>query len=432
MVAIIGAGISGLSLAYYLEKRNIPYKLIEASNKVGGLIDSTKIDNYLLETGPNSILCDDFLLEFLKSIGLEKDFIYPNSASNNRYIYKNGKYRKLPDNPVSLLTSSFFSLKTKIAILKEFNTKPEVIQDETLAHFFERRFSKEVVDYALNPFISGIYAGDPEKLLLNKTFPSLIEFEQNQGSILKGFIKNKTGSRKLSLNFKNGMEQLPKAIAGNLKHILLNTRIEDLQKNDTNQFIVTTNHEAMVFDKVVFTCSAHATATILKNYTPIFAASIQKIEYPPMSAVYSAFNKTDVGLKLNGFGGLNPKIENQFCAGSIWTSSIMPERCPKDQVLFTSFIGGAQYTENTTIPDEEIKQKTSDELRRQYHIQSAPVFQYIKKWPSALPQYTAALNVVYTMIEQLEKDNIYFSTNWHNGVSLGDCIKKGEALAKRL
>ena len=429
MIAIIGAGISGLSLAYYLEKQQIPYIILEASDKVGGLINSSKIGNYLLETGPNSILCDEFLIQFLKELGLEKDFIYPNPESNNRYIYKKGQYRKLPSNPLTLLTSSFFSWKTKLAVFKELFKKPQLIEDETLSHFFERRFSKEIVDYALNPFVSGIYAGDPQKLLTNKTFPSLIEFEHQYGSILKGFIKNKTGGRKLSLNFKNGMAQLPQAIASKIKAIAFNTSVESFKKNEHNQFIINTNNGQYMADKVVFTCAAKATAAILNQYHNELSKILDSIEYPPMTAVYSAYPKKEVGFNMNGFGGLNPKVENQFCAGSIWTSSIMPERCPKDQVLFTSFVGGVQYAKNTSLPDLELKQEVHLELQRQYQIKSAPTFQYLKKWPLALPQYTQHLNEVYQQIAVLKDDNIFFSTNWIEGVSLGDCIKKGEKLA---
>lgn len=432
MIAIIGAGISGLSLAYFLEKKGIEYILLEGSDRVGGLINSTKIDNYLLETGPNSILCDEYLIDFLKSLGLEKDFIYPNPASHNRFIFKNGRYQKLPDNPISLLTSSFFSFKTKWAIFSEMRKKAMSVENETLSAFFKRRFSQEVVDYALNPFVSGIYAGNPDKLLLNKTFPNIIEFEQKYGSVLKGFIKNKTGKRKQSLNFKHGMEQLPIAIAKKIKHIILNTSVSKIQKNRNQQYIISTNTEEIIADKVVICTSAKVTSNILRLESPLLAEALQKLDYPPMTAIYSAFKKKDVGFKMEGFGGLNPKVENQFCAGSIWTSSIMTNRCPEDEVLFTSFVGGVQYENNTHFSDDEIKEKVGLELISQYQIKSKPVFQYIKKWPLALPQYTIELNEVYELIKKEEASNLFFSANWYEGVSLGDCIKKGEELSKIL
>jgi oxygen-dependent protoporphyrinogen oxidase len=431
MVAIIGAGISGLSLAYFLEKKGINYELFEASSRVGGLISSTKVDNYLLETGPNSILCDDFILDFLKELGLEQDFIYPTSDSHNRYIYKNGRYQKLPDNPISLVLSSFFSWKTKLAVFREMNKKAVQKKDETLAQFFERRFSKEIVDYALNPFVSGIYAGDPEQLLLNKTFPSLIEYEQNYGSVLKGLIKNKTGKRKQSLNFTKGMELLPKAIASKLSHIKLNTSVISLSKNNDKTFELQTNEGVKTANKIVFACSTKATSKILLSFKPELSSIINSIDYPPMTAVYSAFKKADVGFKLAGFGGLNPKIENQFSAGSIWTSSILPDRCPNDEVLFTSFVGGVQYKEHTNFSDDEIKQRVGHELMQQYNIKTKPVFQHITKWPLALPQYTVALNNVYDQIAHQEQEGIFFSSNWNEGISLGDCIKKGEKFSRK-
>lgn len=432
MVAIIGAGISGLSTAFFLEKKNIPYILIEASERVGGLISSTKINEYLIETGPNSILCDQELIDFLKSIGLEKDFIYPSLNSDFRYIYKNGKYRKLPNNPISLITSTFFSWKTKFTVIKELFKPKKDIENETLSHFFKRRFNQEIVDYALNPFVSGIYAGDPEKLILDKTFPILKQYENIFGSILKGFIKSKTGKRKISLNFKNGMEQLPISISQHIKNIKLKTIVSDIVKTENNKYIIKNNNDDIIADKIVFCTSSQITSSILYKSFNKESEIISKIEYPPMFAVYTAFNKKDINFKLDGFGGLNPKIENQYCAGSIWTSSIMPNRCPKDQALFTSFIGGAQNIENTKFSDEEIKLKVRTELKRQYNINSEPRFQYIKKWPNSLPQYTEILNSVYKVCDILEKENIYINSNWKEGVSIGDCIKKGEKIANKL
>ena len=178
MIAIIGAGISGLTLAYFLEKKQIPYILLESSSKVGGYIHTVKKQPYLLELGPNSLLINKETEAFIDEIGLSNELLPANEVSKNRYIFRKGKYRVLPSSPPKLLFNSFFSLKTKWAIFRETRKKPLLIQNETLSQFFKRRFGKEVVKYALDPFVAGIYAGDPSLLLLEKTFPFLREYEQ--------------------------------------------------------------------------------------------------------------------------------------------------------------------------------------------------------------------------------------------------------------
>jgi oxygen-dependent protoporphyrinogen oxidase len=427
MIGIIGAGISGLTLAYELKKRQISFRILEAS-RVGGYLQSEKIGNYLLDYGANSLLCDRQVMDFIHEIGLGNDIIFPNAVSKHRYIFKGGKYQVLPASPPSLLFGDFFSWKTKWAIFKERNRKVESNPNETLSQFFGRRFSQEIVDYALNPFVSGIYAGNPYELLLDKTFPILADYEKNYGSVLKGFLKNSNAERRQSINFRNGIQSLPQRLAEKIGDSLeKKTAVEVLK---TGQ--VLTENEVFSFDQLVITAPAFATATLLQNAFPDLASALAKVRYPPMTVVYTAFKKNQVGHHLNGFGGLNPKVENQFSAGSIWTSSLFPDRCPEDEVLLTSFVGGTQYAENALMPDEKILEKLNLELSKNYQILGKPVFQHLYHWAKSIPQYDQAINVVYKQIELLASKNIFFCTNWKDGISVADCIKKAIKLAEKL
>ncbi|TAH20969.1 MAG: protoporphyrinogen oxidase [Cytophagales bacterium] len=428
MIGIIGAGISGLTLAYSLKKRNIPFFILETTDRIGGYLHSEKIGNYLLEYGANSLLCDSNILDFIQEIGLAGEVVHTNSVSKNRYIFKNGRYQILPSSPPKLIFSNFFSWKTKLAILKERNVKSKAKANETLSIFFERRFSKEIVDYTLNPFISGIYAGNPDELLVGKTFPVLAEYEQNYGSVLKGFIKNSGAERRKSINFQNGMQTLPDRLAslvqlGSIRKI---ERIEKIIKLPNNLFQIGDNQ----CDKLVITSPAFATAQLLQTLFPHFATALEKVHYPPMTVVYSAFKKSQVGHHLNGFGGLHPKIEKQFSAGSIWTSSVFPNRCPADEVLLTSFVGGSQYAENALLPKEILLEKLNQELCRNYQIEGKPIFQHLHHWAKAIPQYDLTINEVYRQAEGLEKENIFVCANWKDGVSVADCIRKALHLAR--
>lgn len=426
MIGIIGAGISGLTLAYSLHKRQIPYFVVEASDRVGGYLQSEKLGKYQLDYGANSLLCDQKIRQWIAEIGLNDEILGTNPISKNRYIFKNGQYKILPTSPPALIFSNFFSWKTKLAIFKERNKKAEHIENETLTSFFKRRFSQEIVDYALNPFVSGIYAGNPEELLLGKTFPLLEEYEKNYGSVLKGFIKNKGNARRQSISFKGGMNTLPQKLASIIApNLYLNTPIEKIEKVSNVWKI-----NDLTCDKLVITTSAFSASNLLKDIFPAFAEALVKVNYPPMSVVYSAFKKLQVKHALNGFGGLHPQIERQFSAGSIWSSSVFSDRCPPDEVLLTSFVGGTQYATHAQLPDALLLEKLNAELQKNYQIEGSPIFQHIFRWEKSIPQYDLNISAVHEKSKDLEKENLWICANWQGGVSVADCIKKAMALGE--
>jgi len=429
MIGIIGGGISGLSLAYFLQKANIPYQLFEASNKVGGLINTTKSDNYILETGPNSILCAEEIIELLHEWGLKDDIIYPNYASKFRFVVKNGKLQKLPSGPLSLLFGNYFSSNAKINLLKEYFNKSTTDGSESVASFFNRRFGSEITDYAVNPFVTGIYAGDPSRLLVNQTFPQLVAYEKDFGSVIKGVIKNKSGKRKQSLNFKNGMEQLPIAIASHLEHLMLDTTVRQVVPS-ANGFKLNTSKGEFEVQKLVICTPSYIASKLLVNIDPDAATAFDRIEYAVTTAVYSSYNQADVTIKPEGFGALNPAKESRFSAGTIWTSSIMPYRTNENEILFTTFVGGTGAEEKAMLPDEEILEKVHQDLKEIYQISNKPVFTYIKRWSQAIPQYTRIALESYKLIPKLERRGVYINANWKDGVSLSDRILNSRELAK--
>jgi len=435
MVGIIGAGISGLTLAYRLQEKNIPYLLLEEKEITGGYIKTELTDDFTLDIGPNSILADEEIINFIKAVGVENELIEANPNSKDRYIFKAGKYQVLPDSPPKLLKSNFFSFKTKIRVLSEFFRKTEKIEDETLAHFITRRFNKEVTDYVLNPFVTGIYAGNPEKLLVKLTFPILNELENKYGSVLKGMIKSGGSGRRKSFNFRKGMATLPKAIAEKLNSLQLNTRVEKVEYLD-RQYKVSAHSNGQKlsynFSQLVIATPAFAASPIMENISTEVAKALSQVEYPPMALVHTVYSKDNANVQLNGFGGLNPKIENKFAAGSIWTSSVFSNRVPHDQILLTSFVGGSQYSEQFKNDDLQIKEKIIQDFQKDLKIEGKPVMQKIHRWEKAIPQYDKNLQAAYSEIEKLQIKGLYFCAGWYKGVSLSDCIKNASLLAKNI
>ncbi|RYF73118.1 MAG: protoporphyrinogen oxidase, partial [Cytophagaceae bacterium] len=279
-IGIIGAGISGLTLAYELQQRGQAYQLWEASPQPGGYIQSVRDGDYLRELGPNSLLGDEALLNWLDGLGLTQDIVFANAVSKARYIFRNGAYRELPGTPPALLVGGFFSLKTKWAVFCELSNKTTSPPGETLGQFFRRRFSSEIVDYALGPFVAGIYAGDPERLLVSETFPILLQYEREFGSVLKGLIKNqsKTGRRQ-SFSFRNGMQMLPDALAAKLTNAHFSCPIDQIERTQTGWNVHTPTGSQLV-DKLVLAIPTEAAARLLASYAPAFADAVKQIDYP--------------------------------------------------------------------------------------------------------------------------------------------------------
>ncbi len=437
-VGIIGAGISGLTLAWELQQLGVDYRLFEASGQAGGYIQSEREGPYLRELGPNSLLGDQKLLDWLGDLSLTEAIELAKPVSKARYVFRDGQYRALPSGPPSLLLGGYFSWHTKWAIFKERTNRTTSPPGETLAQFFRRRFSDEIVDYALAPFVAGVYAGDPERLLVSETFPILLQYEREYGSVLRGFIKNQSGERRQSFSFREGMQTLPRALGAKLTHLSLNTPVTAIERLPTGQWQITTSAGQYVFDKVVLATATEPAARLLQSAYPTVAGAIQKIEYPPMTAVHSAYKRADVRHPLNGFGGLNPAKEGRFCAGHIWSSSTFDFRCPADEVLFTTFVGGKQgertgQPNNADQPDAVIFERVHAELAASFGISApAPVWRKLTRWERAIPQYDASLATAKPLIASLEPDNLFVCANWYGGVSLSDCIRKGRELGGRL
>lgn len=376
-IGIIGAGISGLTLAYELQKRGIAYHLWEAADQPGGYIQSRRDGTngqYLRELGPNSLLGDAALLQWIDELGLTPDLTFSKDVSKARFIFRDGQYRKLPSGPPSLLFGSFFSWKTKRAIFRERNNKTISPSGETLAQFFRRRFSNELVEYALSPFVAGIYAGDPEQLLVSETFPILLQYEKEYGSVLRGFIKNQSvAGRRQSFSFRDGMQMLPNALVAKLTDLSLSDPVKRISKINTG-WQVESEKGTKTVDQLVLTTAADATARLVEPYYADLAAALRQVNYPVMMAVHSAYKRADVRHPLDGFGGLNPKVEDRFAAGHIWSSSVFGSespsaRCPADEVLFTTFVGGSQDNKcNAQLPENVLVENVHNELTTSFGI----------------------------------------------------------------
>jgi len=438
MIGIIGGGISGLALAWYLQQAGKPYILFEASGKAGGKIRTKYESGLILEEGPNSILCDENCLQLLEATGCMSESLDAKPVSDARFIWKQGKYRQLPSKPQQILTNPFFSWSAKWKILSELLKKPLADHDakETVADFFIRHFGQEVVDYAVQPFVSGIYAGNAGKLNLDLTFPRLRELEQQHGSVLKGLAKS-AGKRKRSLNFKQGMQTLPMAISGKLQHILLEAKVEKILQTESGyqlNYSQLGEIKSMQVDQVVVCTPATDAALLLNDVVPMFAFSLSQISYASVAVVHTQVNqKANIKNRPLGFGGLHPSIETMTSAGSIWNDLVFDGRCNSEQALFTSFISNATQPELPQWNGDKIRSAIWLDLKRGFQIpQTEPDYQNLYYWHEGIPQYESKLRSIWDSANELQTEKLHFLANWKDGVSLSDCINNAKKLAASL
>jgi len=438
-IAILGGGISGLTLAWQLQKAGVAYDLFEAEATPGGSLASVYHPaGYLLETGPNSLQLSDELLELITELGLADEIQDAADVSKHRYVLRAGRYQQLPGSPPALLANRFFSWKAKLNMLRELGRPVAPVDPtETVAAFFRRRFGPEIVDYAVNPFISGIYAGDPAQLLVHKTFSKVAALEQQHGSVLRGLAKSGGGAgRRRIITLRGGIQQLTDTLAARLTHRHSNQRVLALHRTADGRYQVQTSGEAgndQVYKSVALALPAFAAAPLLQPHFPEAAAALAAVHYPPMAAVYTAYRREDVGHALNGFGALHPKVEKPYAAGSIWTSSIYPNRVPAGQVLFTTFVGGAQYEAHARQPEATQKAAVHEELSRLYQIKATePVWQYRYLWDKAIPQYDQHIVAAHATTDALQSQGIWSVANWRGGVGVPDCIRHARHVAEQL
>ncbi|QHJ09462.1 protoporphyrinogen oxidase [Hymenobacter busanensis] len=438
-VAILGGGITGLATAWHLQQGGATVHVFEAGPTPGGNMRTQHHPaGYVLELGPNSLQLSAELEELLTRLNLTEQIQEPAAVSSRRYVVRGGQPRELPGKPQQLLFSSFFSLKAKLSVLRELRRPAAPANPrETIAAFFRRRFGQEILDYAVNPFVSGIYAGDPDQLLVAKTFPQLAALEQQHGSVLKGFARSMSGAaRRRIISLRGGLQALTDALAAQLPHLHLSTTVMAIQPTADGRYLLQIAEAAPAgpFDAVVLALPTYAAAPLLPAAHAASAAALAAVHYPPMTVVHTAYNRADVAHPLNGFGALSPRIEQPVAAGTLWTSSLFPDRSPADQVLLTTFVGGAQYEQAARQPDDQLTAAVRQEQQRHYGIRpgAQPRFQQVYRWEHSIPQFDARILAAHAAADALETHGIWSVANWRAGVGIPDCLRRAKQVAEKI
>jgi oxygen-dependent protoporphyrinogen oxidase len=444
-VAIIGAGITGLTAAFYLKRQGVPVTVYEAGTRAGGVIRSSRQNGFLAESGPNTILeTSPKISELIRDLNLETRRIYPSPGAKNRYVVRDQKPVAMPSSQAEFLTTKLFSARAKFALAREPFVPPRRDGvEESVAEFVLRRLNQEFLDRAIDPLVAGIYAGDPHKLSVRHAFPKLLEAEQKYGSLLKGQFfgarEKKSGevSRRDAklFSFDDGLQVLTDAAATQLGDSLkLNSPVTKLTQVENGWRISNSNVETE-FGAVIYCGTAFKLAELkIESQTSIDFSAFSEIRHPPVASVVLGFRREDVTHPLDGFGMLIPKIENFKILGTIFSSSVFPNRAPEHFVTLTSYIGGERQPELASLPPEKLVELVCEDLRVLLGVRGQPVFTHHHFWPRAIPQYNVGYGKFKDLLNDIESKarGLFFAGSFRDGISLGDSIVSGGSIVGRV
>ncbi len=449
-VAIIGAGITGLVAAFELRKRGIPVTVYEASARWGGVIRTVRRDGFMAECGPNAILeTSPAIPGLFHELGLDKEVVRSDASAKNKYVIRGGRPVVMPASPAEFVFSELFSLGAKFRLLREpFVPRSAPENEESLAGFVVRRLGTEFLDYAINPFAAGVYAGDPWKLSVREAFTKVYELEQRYGSLIGGQIlgardrKRRGGVSKQNapkISFMNGLETLTEVLGRKLDpSLLLQHKVEAIEETDEGwrlEVFANGQKEVFLHRAVILAAPAHTVANLrFDSDLHVSLNFLKKVRYAPVSSVVLGYRRDQVAHPLDGFGFLVPEIERLNILGAIFSSSLFPNRAPKDHVLISCYVGGLRAP---SLPfrdvDEQIALVQGD-LEKTIGARGTPVFSHHSFFPTAIPQYELGYGGIRREIEaaEIKCPGLYFGGNYYRGVSLSDSLLNGLALGARV
>lgn len=443
-VAILGAGLTGLTAAWHLVRAGRRVAVFDTAPEVGGVIRSEQHpDGWLIEAGPNSLQETPAVAELIRQLGLQSLREAAAPEAKNRYILRNGALHALPLSPPAFLRSGVFSVRCKLRVLREFfHPRRERTKDLPLSDFFRDHFGTELLRYTLDPFVSGIYAGSPERLSARHAFPSLWRAEQEHGSLLRAQLAAARARRQRGepagpppiVSFKAGLATLPRALAAALPpgSLRLGTPVASLRASAAGWMLPSSPGE--IFSRVLVALPAPAVARLdigpAATLSPL--ASLDRIEHPPVASIFLGYRRADVAHPLDGFGLLLPSHEGRSILGVLFNSTLFPGRAPAGHVALTVMLGGARHPRFAALSLEDQLPLLRRELGTLLGVRAEPVFVRRTVWPHAIPQYQLGHEQHLATLDETERTHpgLHIGGPLRDGIGLPACIAAGERLAR--
>jgi len=452
-IVVVGGGISGLTAAFWLHRNGAEVTLLESEKWVGGTMRTMQRDGWLVEMGPNSALETTPLFEeMFEVLGISGERLYARPESNKRYILRGGVLHALPMSPGAFLKTRLWSTRAKLRLLRE-PLAGRARQEESIAEFVERRLGREFLDYAINPFVAGVYAGNPEELNVRLAFPKLYALEEKYGGLISGMIRGARDRRKRAetakdrakmFSFTSGMQTFPEAIGKLLgERVKLAAKVTSVGRNrdaaESGRKGLEVTYEqdgegrSLTADAVILAVPAYAASLLVRNLSAHTAEMLEAVYYPPVAEVFLGFREDQFAMALDGFGYLVPAKESRNILGTIWSSSIFPGRAPEGHVALTTFVGGARQPGLLNGDDDRILQLVLDDIRSIMGARGEPSFTRIIRWSRAIPQYNLGYQSLLDSLDALEGEvpGLFFCSNYRGGIAVGDCLMSGKSTATR-
>jgi oxygen-dependent protoporphyrinogen oxidase len=469
-VIVIGAGISGLACAHRLKQLGLRPRVLEATERSGGLINTVRREGFLFETGPQFPRFPPSVWQLVRDLNLEREFVAGDSKAK-RYIFRRGRLHLTPFSPGGLIKTQLLGLKSKLRILGEpfgYSRPPD--REESLAEFVQRKFGTEVLDNLVDPIISTIFLGDARKMGMESAFPALVEWERNRGSLVRGALYARKSKRDAAKSggasrpptfhsngnaslrvtdslptlgsFRSGMATLPERLAEELRgEITYKAAVESIalsRENDGESKpawqVCLSCGEQITAEYLVLAVPAHVGARLLEPNVPQLALQLKTIEYAPIFVVSSAYERSKVANRLDGFGFMVPRSEGLNTICTFWNSSLFGGRAPEGTVLITSFAGREPSDKVGAAIDGECPRTVEAENARILGISGEPVARVVWKDSRALPQYYIghAQRVAETYRILRLFPSLYLAGNFLKGRSIGDCVDVAYRVAENL
>jgi oxygen-dependent protoporphyrinogen oxidase len=447
-VAVVGGGIAGLTAAYRLKQRGIRVVLYEATDRLGGVILTERGDGYLADLGPNSLATPTPQVQsLLAHLGLESSMVPASPNARKRFVVKKNKLIALPTSPAEILTTRLLSQGSKLAVFGEpLVDEGDSPMEESIAGFVRRRFNQEVLDYIVNPFVAGVYAGDPEQLSVRHALPKLYGLERQHGSVLKAFMgtsrekkrRKKAGEEPPAplVSFREGMEQLPDALARALHaEVRLKAPVTSIRVGPKGWTIGAAFQASELYEGVVLTTPAHRIDELdLDLPSGDRLKTLGSISYPSVAVVALGFRREDLTHPLDGFGFLVPEVERRHVLGVIFSSALFPNRAPEGHVLLTAFVGGVRNPDLANADVPTITARVLDDLHLLLGAKGEPTFKAFHLWSNAIPQYDLTYSRFKEIMDEAERRNpgLALAGSYREGVAVGEVIAGAEHAAARL
>ncbi len=444
---VVGGGATGLAATRVLAKRGRRVALLEREARVGGNISTRSEAGWQTEIGPNTLIMKPPLYHLLNEMDLLREVQSANASAQKRFVAMDGAPVALPTHPLHALNNPLIGLEGWSQIVREPFVKRSSAPEESLAGFVERRLGRRVLERMVDPFVSGVYAGDPQRLSAQAAMPRLVAIEREHGSLIRGGLSKLWQSRRAPpamprewrgklVSFPGGLARLAERLGEEIQahggEIQCQCEVSAISKVNDGWEITDSTGRRFRTRELVLTVSAPVTAGFLAPLDAALTAPLEEIAYPPVNAVALGFRREDITHALDGFGVLIPSIEKRRTLGALFSSTIFEGRAPAGHCLINAFIGGRRQPEAAEGDDAQQVQQVLYDLRDLLGIRGNPVWQQVSRWPRAIPQYELGhLERIKRLDAALaHHEGLHLAGNWRDGIAVGDCLENGRRLGE--